>query len=470
MGPIFKFLSSLRSLAKSKNITIDEAYKAAQQEFGEVSDLLKLQINKIFKDVEAPSIRKPSKPEGKLIEASFKPGKDKYGKVVEKSPSQEEGIEFSIPSQGIIRQKGTVDELMNYLSTNPYRPKGPLDPNTGMTRTAARTILRKLLDEDKITIPDERERKAIAEGYQGGVDPIEVFEKVFGRENLQDLSELADEMNRAGDYTELEKILKREKLFDLEQKSKYEKDPGGMTDEELREVLKDKLGKDPDDTGFATGGRVGFAAGGIKGLIKMINKKFGKGTVKLAKDVKRPESAEMREAFEKFKKRQNFAFGSGMKLAGFLAIRGKTLMDEIRKAVQNLNVSGDRKLDADIAVDDMLEELGASRDQFDQKDILDAYDKAYNMLTEEIQMTRELAPKMTERMELKAKYPGIDEDTLTEIIEMDPERKAAMMADMEMGEKLIEEGKGVDEVKDILTKKETRTKQAKGGLAYLMGL
>ena len=63
------------------------------------------------------------------------------------------------------------------------------------------------------------------EGYQGGVDPIEVFEKVFGRENLQDLSELADEMNRAGDYKELDKILKRENLYGLKQKDKYEKDP-----------------------------------------------------------------------------------------------------------------------------------------------------------------------------------------------------------------------------------------------------
>ena len=50
MGSIFKFLKSLTSLAKNKNITIDEAYKFAKQEFGEVNDLLKLQINKIFKD------------------------------------------------------------------------------------------------------------------------------------------------------------------------------------------------------------------------------------------------------------------------------------------------------------------------------------------------------------------------------------------------------------------------------------
>ena len=450
---IAKFLQAANNLAK-QGMSKDQIMEFAKREFGEVNDFFKRQIEQIFTP-KSGGITSIKKPEGEVIEASFKPGMDKRGKVVDESPSQasgtsidqedflsrvrrqiqedrktlgpidkekKEGIEFSIPSQGIIRQKGTADEIMNYLSTNPYRPKGPLDPNTGMTRTAARTILRRLLDEGKINIPDERERKAIAEGYQGGVDPIEVFEKVFGRENLQDLSELADEMNRAGDYTELNKILKRENLFDLKQKDKYEKDPGGMSDEELRQFLKDK-GVDPDDTGFADGGRV------------------------------------------------KYRFGSGMKLAGFLAIRGKTLMDEIRKAVQNLNVSGDRKLDADIAVDDMLEELGASRDQFDQKDILDAYDKAYNMLTKEIQMTRELAPKMTERMELKAKYPGIDDELLDQIIEMDPAKKAEMFADMEMGAKLIEQGRGADEVKDIIEKGvKTRKDNAEGGLNYLMGM
>ena len=91
MGSIFKFLNSLRNLAQTRKIKIEDAYKFAQQEFGEVNDLLKLQINKIFKDVEAPSIKLPKKPEGKVIEASFKPGVDKRGKRVEESPSQAEG-------------------------------------------------------------------------------------------------------------------------------------------------------------------------------------------------------------------------------------------------------------------------------------------------------------------------------------------------------------------------------------------
>ena len=51
---------------------------------------------------------------------------------------------------------------MNYLSTNPYRPKGPLDPNTGMTRTAAREILRKA----GVTSPNELTDPLLKDKYE----------------------------------------------------------------------------------------------------------------------------------------------------------------------------------------------------------------------------------------------------------------------------------------------------------------
>ena len=435
--PVLKFLQAARNLAK-QGMKKEQIMEFAKREFGEVSDLLKRQIEQIFTP-KSGGITSIKKPEGKVIEASFKPGKDKTGKVVEESPSQasgtsidqedflsrvrrqiqedrktlgpigkekKEGITFSVPEKGIFNQKTSIDEITEMLTKNPRRKGGPLDPVEGMTRTAARVVL----GNKKIPIPEKG-------------DPIDIFEENFGGDALMDLRQAGEELlekeSRGGITESMGEFLESRGLFDLKVDKTARK---GMTDEEFIKFLKDK-GVDPDDTGFASGGRV------------------------------------------------QYAFGSGMKLAGFLAIRGKTLMDEIRKAVQNLNVSGDRKLDADIAVDDMLEELGANRDQFDQKDILDAYDKAYNMLTKEIQMTRELAPKMTERMELKAKYPGIDDETLDQIIEMDPAKKAEMFADMEMGAKLIEQGRGADEVKDIIEKGvKTRKDNAEGGLNYLMGM
>jgi len=453
MGPLGRFLLALGNMVKTGGIRkIEDAFNMAKQEFGEVTPLLKKQIEKVFSDAKSPKgiVSLKKKPEGEVIEASFKPGMDKRGKVVEESPSQasgtsidqedflrrigkqieedrktlgpisketkEGGITYSIPEKGIIREKGSAETIMDRLmgASNRLRElqkerEAMFKPkNFNITEGLTRTIARRILDKKNIQI--------------GKRDPIDVYSDIFG-EAVSDVKNLADELieiDAAGGGTKnLDEMIKKEGLFDIDIPENPQR---GMSDDEFIKFLKDK-GVDPDDTGFASGGRV------------------------------------------------QYAFGSGMKLAGFLAIRGKTLKDEIRKAIQNLNVSGDRKLDADIAVDDMLEELGTSRDQLDQKDILDAYDKAYNMLTKEIQMTKELAPKMTERMELKAKYPGIDDETLDQIIEMDPAKKAEMFADMEMGAKLIEQGRGVDEVKDIIEKGvKTRKDNAGGGLNYLMGM
>jgi hypothetical protein len=489
---LFKFLKSLRTLANNRNISIKEAYKFAEQEFGEVSDLLKLQINKIFKDVEAPSIKKPSKPEGKVIEAVFKPGKDKYGKVVEESPSQKSGTIMDRLSGAANR----LEELMKEREAM-YKPKQGLQLSEGLTRA----LTRKILDRKKIQVPK-------------GQDPIDVFSDIFGN-SIGDVKNLADEMveidQAGGGMKSMDEMLEAEGLYNIEIPENPQR---GLTKEEIKEKdpdLYDFLYKDePED--FATGGRVGYGKGGavkegIKALIEKINKKFGKGTVKLGKDVKRPESSEMREAFLEFKKRQGFAYGSGKKLVQVLKTLGTDLKKEIKKAVDDLIPSGDPKLDADMAVDNMLEDLNIDRDALDQYDVLDAYGLAYDEIkkpllqklknkpgskpikqgdpitsenfgesqfapdTSELEKARELAPKMAERFELKQKYPGIDDKLLTQIIDdPDPQRKAEVLATIDQAFALMKQGKSPDEVLDIMKQMTDRTKQAGGGLAYLMGL
>jgi hypothetical protein len=50
MTPILRFLQSLRNLQKSGVIkSVDEAYDFAKREFGEINDLLKRQIEQVFK-------------------------------------------------------------------------------------------------------------------------------------------------------------------------------------------------------------------------------------------------------------------------------------------------------------------------------------------------------------------------------------------------------------------------------------
>src|SRR6056300_180105 len=170
--------------------------------------------------------------------------------------------------QGAQRLRKEKDELDKMLKDpvkqleqemqNPYRAGGALDPKMGIVRTAARQVLQKLAREGKINIEDPREAKAIIEGYQGGVDPIEVFRKTFGQDALGDLANLGDELleidNRGGSFKDIKKILDDEGFFDLQQP----KSPAqGMTDEELMKRIKSE---DPEE--FATGGRVGYSDGG----------------------------------------------------------------------------------------------------------------------------------------------------------------------------------------------------------------
>ena len=168
--------------------------------------------------------------------------------------------------------------------------------------------------------------------------------------------------------------------------------------------------------------------------------------------------------------RVGYAFGSGVKLAKFLTIRGKTLKDEIKKAVDNfMQPSGDKKLDADMILDDMLEELGTSRSEIDQKDIIEAYGDVYNTLSKGDEISA-MAPKMTERFELMEKYPGIDEKLVAKIVDdPDPQRKAEVLATIEQAFELMKQGKSSDEVLDIMNQMTDRTKQAGGGLSYLSG-
>ena len=231
---LYKFLKSLRTLARNGDLTIDDAYRFAQQEFGEITDLLKLQINKIFKEAGAPSIKQP-KPEGKVIEASFKPGRDKKGNIVEESPSQkakreeimatDKTDEFNLSKddpfgdlEKIVKGEGDTG-----LPKNPFRRGGGLDLTTGMTRTAARVVL----DRYGIKVPDR-------------ADAIDVFEENFGGDALMDLKDVADELiekEQMGRITEsMGEFLESRGMFDLKVDKTARK---GMSNKELLEKMEE---------------------------------------------------------------------------------------------------------------------------------------------------------------------------------------------------------------------------------------
>ena len=435
MGQLGKFLLALGNMVRTGGIKkIEDAFNMAKQEFGEVTPLLKKQIERIF--ARGKKQEPGAKKEGEVIEASFKPGKSKYSdKIIEESPSQKEGITFSVPEKGIFNQKTSIDEVTDMLTKNPFRRGGGLDLTTGMTRTAARVVL----DRYGIKVPER-------------ADAIDIFEENFGGDALMDLKNVADDLlekETTGNITEsMGKFLEDQGMFDL----KIDKDaPKTMSNKELLEKMEeaeaeDVLKKfDPED-------REPNAMGGIN--------------------------------------RTNFAMG-GIRLIGFLARRGKDLKEEIRKAMNNfIQPSGDKKVDADVILDNMFEELNVDRDMFDQKDILNAYDEIYtnlnaneatgNLISKQLKIMRkaeDIQPGLFEKLndtqlDIITKYGDmIDDDLLKNIVlDPDPNNQAAALATIEEAKIMLDKGMSVDEVLKVQGEALNRKKQAEGGLSYLMGM
>jgi len=310
-------------------------------------------------------------------------------------------------------------------------------------------------------------------------DPIDVFRRYYGEDALQAADDMADALKEGTSFKNYEEIFRRD-MPEIKVKTEGagEYDAIIKETEALLKKAKDEADYAKTLDEFDVGDRKKNNMGGIN--------------------------------------RVNFRdAGKVLKLASFFKSKGTDLVTEIKKAVDNIFASGDSKYDADVAVDSALEEFGVDREMFDQMDIIDAYDKAYQTIVTqrglasgkipkdsdtnlsqgmidldelnftkdardakkavddlELKQARDLAPKMVERLELKQKYPGITDDLLDKIlIDDNPQRKAEVIGTLDEAFKMMEKGKGPDEVLDIMKKSDkTRKDNAQGGLNYLMGL
>jgi hypothetical protein len=470
MNQILRFLESLRNLQKSGVIkSVDEAYDFAKREFGEINDLFKRQIEQVFKT------GKPAP----------KPGEGGITSIKNAPKKQEPGIE-------------TLKQM-----------KQPgMDLTTGLTRTA----VRKILDRAGIQVPDK-------------VDAIEVFVKEFGGDVLIDVKNVAEEMielERMGKSTKsMDEILEQSGLFDITRNPNARK---GMSDEQLEQIKKevdqDKMIKDFDPTDRepnSMGGfqRIGFADGPEdpkkkKGIMKLVKKipKVGKtvelvtGIINAIKKLKPMDAMkEMNEVVAKRGKYKNLDDDEVKKIfdetndyiferdvpADEFAVnfdddidisQGMIDLDEMnftknaqaaKKAIDNASI------DTDLLKAKLMERFEPGSKPIKQGDPITSENFGESQFapdTSDLEKAKKLAPKMVERFELKMKYPGIDEDFLTKIInDPDPQRKAEVLAVLDQSMLLVREGKSGDEVVDIL-KKETKGRKpnARGGLNYLMGM
>ena len=264
------------------------------------------------------------------------------------------------------------------------------------------------------------------------------------------------------------------------------------------ESLKKKL-DEPEER--AMGGRIGYKVGtgkkGVEGLLDLIRNKFGKKSITTADKAPIPPKTLERDMFKKadenFKNKrmldddeyqdfldevggadqlEAYDFDGTVGSAKRILKEQKQYMDDMELEYKKGNldpVAGDKSPARKKFLEKKLEEMEASGDKrlmtVDEIEELSSFD-----LGSEMNVAKSLAPKMVERLQLKQKYPGITDDLLDKILVDDNvQRKAEVMATLDEAFKMMEKGKGPDEVRDIM-KNVTRKDNAQGGLNYLMGL
>ena len=261
-----KFLASLLSLVVKGDIKkIEQAYKFAKQEFGEITPLLKKQIERIFSQVKKPKVGKEVKKEAEVVPfkkegiETLKNDKSIMDQIDE-SKNKIEGASNRITEiqkeiDGMYKPKPDVEDssdLMKRLEDKVSKMKITENISTGLTRTIAREILGK----KGIELPK-------------GSEPLEVFKQKFGQDVLIDVNNLAEElieMDRRGIKPKpLTQLIEEGGFFDVKMPKEP---PQGFTPDELADVQKevdqenillkfDPTGRDPN----AEGGRIGYADG-----------------------------------------------------------------------------------------------------------------------------------------------------------------------------------------------------------------
>jgi len=299
MGPLAKFLLILDKLVKSGVINkIPQALKFAKNEFGEVTPLIKKQIEKIFKSAKKPKVGKPTKKEGEVV--PIKEGimaTDEAGSALKRVQEATEKLKEDPKLQELLRNIGVEDTAPLDSAANVRTALKNMEDrmrvgnNESNIRATLREFLERRLKDGTLNIPDAAERDAIEKVYQGGVDPIDVFRKAYGEDALIAVDDVFEQygdkiMRESNNYKEIgdkfEKLFKFNRgFYDMAElpvpKKEYGFDTGLMSNKEFADKLRKDLKEkemledfDPTDrTKQATGGRVRAANGGLADILKV---------------------------------------------------------------------------------------------------------------------------------------------------------------------------------------------------------
>ena len=519
---VLKFLTSAYNMVKRGDVkVVDDLIKFAKQQFGDLDSGIIDEIKNVFTKGKAAAVtEKRTKDIMKeqdvggekglisLADELEEKGKDLKKTLDESEKTRATAFENMFDAMtGFRRPTGSKEKTkpfqtpgMPYQRENPgYRTLGGSMYAEGNLRTAMRMFLQTEHKAGRLKLNEEDLFRITEYSPMSADDPIDVFRRYYGEDALEAADAMASKLEKGTSMKNYEEIFRAnmpELKIKTEGAGQYDQ---SIIDAEsaLKQAAEDEKNLQKLEE-FDVEGRTKNNMGGI------MSTRVG-----------------YRDA------------GRVIKLAQLLKSKGTDLVTEIKKAVNNIFESGDRKVDADVAVDDMLDELGIDRDTVDQKDILEAYDEAYktlsvppgsrggkddiaapvqsaedtlkdmvkkekdeieslkdvdirdtiiptgNLVSKQLKVMRlseDIQPGLFENLtekqiEIIDKYGDlVDREHLKNIVlDPDPNNQAAAIATLEEVKTLGDKGMSVDEIMNVL-QSTPRRKQAEGGLSYLMGM
>ena len=314
---------------------------------------------------------KKPKPEAEIIDMATQQKVDDTGIMKLKTDlGLPEGVDPNSPMGEMLSSTNRMNKLSKDIDTKAKSAgdifmdlmKSSAKPvnleREGQVRTAARQFLNRELKLGKIKLKPN-ETKSITQPSGGGTDPIDILRTYYGEDVLEALDDLAPKFMQTEKYSDYLKIMDEnldESFF------KPRKDPSikqSYTDKEMKDIvdeaekdLGDRLKDLPDDIdpdALANGGRPGYA------------------------------------------------FGTGLKLFNLFKAKKTNVAKEIKRSLDNIFPTGDSKYDADVVVDEIMENLNIDRDAVDGYDISDLYGKAYDALTKQTFNAKKLMQSVNQK-------------------------------------------------------------------------
>jgi len=228
---VFRFLKAARNRVKD-GMSKEQILDFARREFGEVSKLLRKQIDDLFKKKPTTTKKGDVVPikEGEGIVATKK-ATDIAKKRTEDIAKGDVTGETSDLVKGLDDKmtgiKKAADELKEIsapenIMEQILKGQRARDPRRGVVRAAAREILNK----NKVKI--------------GREDPIDVLRQMYGEKGLEAIDAVSDGLLDAQTYGEMNTILRDNKLFDLVPKKTYGYDESVVAGEKIRKAIEEE--------------------------------------------------------------------------------------------------------------------------------------------------------------------------------------------------------------------------------------